>query len=154
MAEVALQIIGGEAAIRKLQALGKLNFRPEFEEIGKLLVQYYSNDVFLSQGGVFGKRWQPLEDDTVRAKIRGAGKGLAGASPTQPEVASGDMQANFYAEWADKQVRVANRMDYFKYQQLGTQYIPARVMIDINASLKSQMQQILNAGVRKRLAEA
>lgn len=150
MSDIGITISGGQEVIDRLNKLGRLDFGNEFDEIAGTLENYYANEVFFSQGGVYGARWPALQRDTVIQKQKLGG--LAGSSAAAPLIRSGLMQRSFKHTASGNSIRVFNTQDYFQYHQLGTRNIPQRLMISFNSSLKTQIKNIIEDGIKKRLA--
>jgi phage gpG-like protein len=146
--QMRITINGTEKVIKKLKKLSELNFEPEFNKIGEYLKQYYSGEVFLSQGGVFGKRWQPIADGTRKYKTKHyTGKGILERT--------GNMRKSFTFTATKDSVMVTNTATYFKYHQSSEPRtkLPRRVMIGYNSAIKNQVRSLLNDGVKRLVNE-
>src|ERR1035437_6732309 len=98
---MTITVSGTERVINKLKKLGTLNFEPEFTKIGQYLKQYYSGEAFLSQGGVYGERWEPLKDGTRAYKAKHyTGRGILERT--------GKMRNSFSYEASNNSVKVSN----------------------------------------------
>lgn len=152
--------ISGDAQIReKLAQLGPElhNMGEAFKDIGTEFAAYYAGEVFASQGSVYGARWEPLAASTLASKVRGSGSRAAGASASQPLVASGKMKSSFRTEGGSDWVRIYNNAtnsrgdNYFAFHQLGTSRMPRRMMIGLNDTLKQKAMDKVKADIRRKL---
>lgn len=162
MGTITVTIKGGAAVAAKLKNLGSrlYEMRDEFEDVGKEMASYYGNEVFNSQGGVYGDRWQSLSTATLKYKTSHLGGQLAGASAAQPLVRSGAMKAGFKFEASRASVRVYNDVEsqsgynYFQAHQLGLGHVPQRLMIGLNKELERRIADKIKVGIEKKLASA
>lgn len=144
--QISITISGGPNLKQKLHKLGLqlMMFDAAMETIGQQLSQYYGNEAFLSQGGVFGQKWDRLRLATDIYKSRHyAGR--------PPEVRTGKMMSGFRYEATSTSVRVYNRMPYFAYQDLGTKRLPARQMIGVNKPVMNMIKDVIEKDVNRKL---
>lgn len=142
--QLNVTIKGTPEALAKLAKLGaKLrNFQPELTEVGKYLKGYYSGESFLSQGGVFNQRWEPLKDATKIQKM----KKYPGKGPLER---TGDMRNAFTYSALPTSLMVENTDPKFPYHQSSEPRtrLPRRVMIGVNDTIKTYVNGVVRQGV-------
>lgn len=145
-----------EDKLQKLIALTH-NLTPAMEAIGKELEHFYSEDVFNSEGGALGKKWQELAESTRERKaVEFPGRGILERT--------GTLRRSFYSEVTPLSVFISNNAEtpdgrsLFAIHQLGTSEgkgrghnIPARPMIGLNESTKAIIRQIITDEIKLRL---
>lgn len=137
--------------LAKLSASFK-NFSSALTALGKQMVMFYSQTVFISQGSALGKQWTALKPASQAYKSKHwPGRG--------PLVRTGAMQEAFYDEVTPNTLFISNRASYFPYQQLGTSpgtgrghNIPAREMIGVNDTVEAMIKTALETDIRAKIA--
>lgn len=152
MLSVTIKISGDKETIAKLGKLGQsfMSFQMAMREIGKELPAYFAGQVYVSQGGALGEKWEPLKQATKNRKA----KMYPGA---QPLVATGTMQKSFDAEYPDaNSVMIGNTAPYFVYHQSKAprSKLPRRVMISSGGSVRTIIAQIIDTDIRNKIAKA
>lgn len=137
--------VSGQKKIR--QILGRLKDVHKdhqlFTEIGQYLVNFYSNDVFDTEGAVYGQSWEPLSERYRLWKARKfPGRGILERT--------GRMRKSFgYSAFLDI-VRISNAdKEKFRKHQLGEGRMPARVMMTLD---NARVNAIIGIA-RKRLTQ-
>lgn len=151
MLQVTVTITGSKETRKRLDRLGAslLNFKDAMDEIGKTSADYFSNQGFASQGGVFGAKWQPLQARYAVRKFRR----FPGRSPL---VASGAMQRGFTYTAGRQEVTVSNKTEYFKYHQSTAprSHLPRRQMMGINQPIKNFVGTIIKDDITRKIRAA
>jgi phage gpG-like protein len=151
MAIVTIKITGDQEAIGKLQKLGKslIMFRSAMNEIGGELSDYFSQQVFASQGGAIGERWPRLSPAYQARKA----KFYPGRGPLQR---TGEMQKGFYHTSDEQSVTIKNRKKYFDYHQSTEprSKIPRRPMMATTGEVKDIVARVLQADVTAKIRKA
>lgn len=132
--------IDGEKQLsRRLRNIGEgvKDWTPAFKEASDRLKNIFSNDVFNTQGGVIGERWQPLKPTYLAQKVK---KGF----PETPLIKTGLMKNSFYTEVEKDYAIISNSIDYFKYHQSNKprSKIPRRVMMKIDNPQKQMIVRV------------
>lgn len=128
------------------------DFTAALETLGKQLILFYSNNVFISQGQALGSRWTPLKASTQAYKAtHWPGRG--------PLIRTGAMQQSFESTVTPDSLFITNTAPYFPYQQQGTtegpghgHNIPARQMLGVNTTVESMIKAVLEADIRSKIA--
>lgn len=149
--QVQIQIIGADQVRSKLNRLGTslYNFDGAMREIGSSLVQYYSNEGFASQGGVYDHVWPRLSNKYATWKAKHwPGRGILEAS--------GQMKHDFIYSSNSTSVAVNNSADYFKYHQSTAPRtkMPWRPMMGVNPAVKQKIAEIIERDIRMKIDKA
>ena len=149
--QITIQVKGDKETKAKLQRLGKsiYNLKRAMELIGRDSADYFSNQGFASQGGVFGSPWQPLSARTLSQK----NKSYPGRGPL---VRTGTMQDSFEYNSSNSSVIVTNSAPYFKYHQstLPRTKIPRRQTMGVNDPVRRIISQHIHDEIRRKIASA
>jgi phage gpG-like protein len=147
-ASIRISIVGDKKIIKKLNKFSDqlLNFRVELGEIGKDLLEFYSNQVFTSQGIALVGKWKKLNEQYRNRK----GREFPGAGILQRE---GTMRRSFQRTTTRNALTIFNETDYFKYHQSSEPRtkLPRRQMIGITNEKKRVIVDILQSGLQKRI---
>ena len=148
---VTVRVRGVTELDRKLKTLGDslYKFQPAMKQIGTRVGSFYANEVFASQGGALGKRWQALAVSTVKDKIRDGYR----SEVNRPLERTGIMRRSFKATTTQNSVTIENTIPYFKYHQSSEprSKIPYRPMMAINDNVMSIVKEVIEADVRQKL---
>ncbi|HMT18554.1 MAG TPA: hypothetical protein PKD15_00800 [Candidatus Saccharibacteria bacterium] len=175
--QITIQVKGDRAVQAKLRRLGQsvYQLKAAMNRIGQDASRYYSTRGFASQGGVFGKPWQPLSPITLLARghnvevenasaanfggfllgrrLQSGLDGNFGSNSIAPLVDSGKMQNSFEFEASSQSVLISNSATYFKYHQstLPRKRLPRRATMGINEPIKRMIRMHINDEVRKKI---
>lgn len=153
MLNVQINIQGTPELINKFKRLnsGLTDFSPAMTEIGKLVEDYYSGQVFSSQGAVLGLKWPTLKATTIKNKLKHYPQ-----YATTPLIRTGAMKNSFKSKPTRKDVTISNTAEYFKYHQstAARSKLPRRAMMSINKDVKSIVKQVIEADIAKKLRTA
>jgi phage gpG-like protein len=97
----------------------------EMQDIGDYLMQFYSGDVYDSEGGAFGHQWQPLSEAYAVEKAKRWGSNTI-------LVASGQMRNSYSLQTSSQSMTISNSAPYFEYHQDGTGRMPQRILFDVD----------------------
>jgi phage gpG-like protein len=101
------------------------DFTPELEIVGQYLVQFFENEVFETEGAIFGEPWQMLMEATQAYKNRlYPGRGILEET--------GTLRYGFELMTTSQYCLVSNPVEYGKYHMTGTSRMPARVFMKID----------------------
>lgn len=180
MLQISVKISGTQEVIDKLRRLDTslLNFSDAMGQIGDELKNYYSGQVFASQGAVLGHPWPPLSPVTLLARGH-SGNGLKFESSRQANFAgyllsrrlqigggsslnfniledTGTMRRSFYADTTATSVTIGNTAPYFKYHQSSAprHKIPYRPMLGINDDIQAIVHDIIQSDLDQKIEAA
>jgi phage gpG-like protein len=152
--QIIISLTGLDGVQERLSKLGASlhDFTAALETLGKQLILFYSNNVFISQGQAIDKPWQPLSSSTQAYKAsHWPGRG--------PLIRTGALQQGFESTVTPASLFITNRVPYFPYQQQGTtpgtgrgHNIPARPMLGVNATVESMIKTVLEADIKAKIA--
>lgn len=122
-------------------------------KIGETLAKYYSNEPFVSRGGVYNRSWQDLAPATQTYKsLHWPGRG--------PLVRSGDLQDGFGYTVTPLSATIRNSVKVNGYsllalQQNGTSRgIPPRLVMALNTQLEAEVTAIVHEDVAAKVTES
>jgi phage gpG-like protein len=150
---IEVHLIGYQRTIKKLQMVGSglHNFYGAMTEIGGELSNYYSGQVFDSQGAVLGVPWPTLAASTVLYKRK-----YYPRYATTPLIRTGVMRDSFRSRASARKVVIDNPTPYFKYHQSTAprSKIPYRPMMGINQDVRNIVKKIIEADIRRKIEAA
>jgi hypothetical protein len=148
MLQVTVKISGSKEFNTKIKKLGKELYllKEPMSQIGQDLKEYYASVGISSQGGVFGKKWAPLNRRYALMKS----KKYPGRSPL---VASGKMSKSYYYKAEQSSVYVGNDDPKFPFHQSSAprSKMPLRQTIGVNQPVKSIVKDHLIYGINKKI---
>lgn len=151
MPKVTIVIKGDKDVQLKLKRLGRSlhDFKHSMDRIGSKASDYFANQGFGSQGGVFNSKWSRLSPGYAAQKS----KRYPGRPPL---VATGAMQNSFEHKARPESVTVTNSSPYFKYHQssLPRTKMPRRQTMGVNEPVRRIVRQELQAEMRRKIARA
>ncbi len=146
MLNITVKITGADLTVQKLTRLrAALNNMPiAMKNIGQELSEYYRDEVFASEGGVYGEPWQALSKRYAAQKTR-----------EYPEatilIRTGDMQGGFRYTATGNTVFIDNSQDYWAKHQLGIG-VPQRKIIGVNSRVRKIIRRNINKEIMKAIA--
>lgn len=151
--QVIVKVTGLDNVQSRLSKLGDSlhDFTAALTELGKSLIMFYSETVFVSEGQALGSRWTPLTDKTDAYKNRlWPGRGILQRS--------GALQHGFTSDVTPDTLFITNSVPYFPYHQLGTatgpgrgHNIPARPMLGVNSTVEGMIRTVLTADIQAKI---
>lgn len=173
--QIIVKVTGLDNAQARLTKLGASfhDFTATLTGLGEKMIMFFSQNVFLSQGGALGERWAPLADSTEAQKNKKwPGRGML--------VRTGTMQDSFYSDVTPDTLFISNRASYFPFQQLGTGFsrggtmpfhigslarahsnfgghgrgrsLPARPMLGINDGVMELIKEAIKTDIDEKIA--
>lgn len=134
MISVNINVTGLDQAQNKLSQLQGIltSFAPELQAVGDYLLDFYTNEVYDTQGGTYGSGWAPLSPAYAiqKAKLYPSGTIL---------IASGHMRASNTLSVGDTSALIENTTDYAGYHQDGTPKMPARPLMLVDQERLDQI---------------
>lgn len=110
------------------------DWTPAFEKSGEDLIEFFSYDVFESEGQAIAEPWQPLSAQYQKAKERRyPDKGILEAT--------GTMRQSFMSRSDATSLTIWNAAEYFKYHQSNAprDRLPRRIMMKLSEDLKQMV---------------
>lgn len=121
-----ITVQGDTELIQKLRKFGVsvLDLSDSMDETGRYLTRFFSGEVFVSRGQVFGKPWPALTDNYAAFKAR--------TFPGRPPlIRSGIMNRSFKHKSTKLTTSLWNEAKYFQYHQEG-RGVPERVLMHVD----------------------
>ena len=139
--ELSWKIEGKQELSRVLRGIGEgvKDWTPAFRETATNLTQIFANDVFDTEGGAIGERWQPLKPSYLAQK-------KADGYPADTLVRTGKMRKSFKTLYKADSAEVWNAATYFKYHQSDKprKVLPRRVMMKLGENQKQLVVKIFH----------
>lgn len=142
-----VKITGDKETIARLRKVGfdVTDFSQELKDVGQYVADFFSEDVFQTEGGVFGRRWAPL------SPIYGLRKGTKWGFGKGVLEASGTLRKSFYYKAGRSKVAIGNTQDYARHHQFGTRKMPQRVIAELDQPRVKRITDILRDGLHARV---
>ena len=105
--KVQIKVVGKEETLNKLKKVGVQldNFSEEFRKSGDFLVNFFSRDVFTSQGQIIGEPWKQLKPSyEFRKRVKWPGRG--------PLEQTGTMRKSFKAISSATFLKIPTTLDW------------------------------------------
>lgn len=129
--------------LKKLESVIS-DLQPELNKTTDYLLNFFSDDVFRSEGDVYGESWAPLSPKTDAEKARKYP--LAGILRR-----TGAMQQGFRVMGTNTYALIYNTQDYFAFHQLGTRRIPQRIVMNLDNQRLNTIASIVGQSITSRL---
>lgn len=141
-----------QAGLEKLKdAISHL--QPVLQDVGDYMMNFLTNDVFESEGGVYGSSWAELSPSTLIQKLKKyPGRGILEAS--------GKMRYGYNLEVSDQAAIISNNAQsesgayYAMYHQTGTDKMPKRTLIKIDEDRKRMIQEKFSDYLNKSISDS
>lgn len=137
MIDVILDIQGLDKTVEFLEALRKAIEEPQtpLESVGEYLLNFFSNDLFMTEGAAYGNRWEDLSEPYRTKKAEEyPGAGIL--------VRTGEMMRGFKALPVTDVLTIYNDTEYAKYHQEGTSKMPQRILLQVDDERSKQISSI------------
>lgn len=163
MVGVSVNISGDEQLMAKLKKLGSelTNFKPAFVKVGEVLLNFYEDTVFNSQGGALagakgisggqgeGVPWAKLAPSTIAFKTKHYRQ-----YASVPLMETGEMRHSFYYDARAKSLEIGNDSDHFEFHQGNGERtrLPRRPMLGVNKTVLNLIKDGIESDIRKKVA--
>lgn len=129
-------------------SLDLTHFSNEMKRIGSFLVGFFSVDVFDTEGAVFGRTWDKLQEDYRLKKAREyPGRGILERTGTMRS------RSSFEFRTTDMEVALRNTTDYFDFHQEG-RGVPQREIMRIDEERKRVIVDFIEDGINRQIKMA
>lgn len=134
MLEIQFQIEGVTQLHRRISKIadGIKDWSPATEQIGQYLTNFFSNDVFKSEGAVFGEKWK-------------------GGKYYHQLQRTGLMRRSFIYKSDKSQVEIGNSTPYFIYHQSNQprkSNLPRRIMMKLDEARKQKVVKFFQMQIK------
>lgn len=149
MITLNIQVTGDRKVVSQLKKLRVEleDWQTEMKQIGKYLMNYYSNDVFISEGAALGSPWRPLSPQYEFQKR----KMYPGAPILQR---TGNLRRGFTMNSNKSSVTVRNKVPYASFHLFGTRKMVAREFMGYTHKVGEGISDIFIDGVKKKIRKA
>lgn len=140
MISITFRIEGGgeeqfQGTLTRLQATIS-DLSSAFRTTGEYLVDFFANQVFESEGAIFGHPWTALSPKYALWKsTHYPGRGILERT--------GTLRRGFKAMSTATYLTVYNNVEYGKYHQAGTSHLPQRVLVALGDQQREQISAII-----------
>jgi len=146
MIKLSLTVLGEESLLLTITDIqNKLkSFKPELIKTGEYLTEFYRDEVFDTEGQIYGNRWQTLTPTYASWKGKKyPGRGIL--------FRTGKLRNSFRFTSSDTFLKLYNIAPYFATHQLGIGNMPKRTMLALNQMLNRAIGNIIKKGLLGRL---
>lgn len=141
------------SSMQKRQSLLKQMTKETLRDIGEWYIDFLQNDVWETEGAVFGENWTPLNPDYALQKSKKyPGRGVLEAS--------GKLRNSWRLYTTSQYALIENTAQsedgtyYAIYHQQGTNRLPKRVIAKIDEQRKNKIYQMFSEGITRRFESA
>ena len=148
MLKVTVTISGEKRIIAQLKSVSDAftNWKPELQSVGDFLKEFYTNDVFETEGSVIGRKWRPLSEQYEFQKRKlYPGRGILEAT--------GTLRRGYEVDEKRNSMELTNKVPYGIYQQQG-RGVHERVLVRMDSKRKKDVVKIFEKGIIKKVKTA
>ena len=138
MITVDISIKGLDDSVKILEKIQQevKNNRYGLQKVKNYLLNFFSKDVFDSQGSVFGSRWAQLTPSTLREKAQSyPGRGILERT--------GALRSGFKAMSSTNFLKIYNPVSYAKFHQTGTSRMPPRIIMELDNKQVGEVAKLI-----------
>lgn len=149
MIALNITISGDKEVIKKLKSIKGLltDWRAELQQVGDYLMDFYQNQVFETEGGIFGERWSPLSPKYEFMKRKEfPGRGILQAT--------GKLRKGYRLLVNSTSMEIVNRVPYGVFHQYGTRRLSRRILIKLDNPRKDKIADFFKVGLLKKVKKA
>lgn len=148
MLNINITITGDRKTITQLKQMSDSfkNWKPELQQIGDYLKEFYANEVFETEGAIIGSRWSPLSPNyEFQKRKKYPGRGILEAT--------GDLRKGYKVKARKNTMELTNPTPYGVFHQQG-RGVPKRVLLRLDESRKDDVVKIFKQGLVKKVRKA
>jgi phage gpG-like protein len=138
MITVTVNIKGLDDSVKLLEKI-KQNVNDNRYGLNKVkdyLLKFFSDDVFGSQGAVFGQSWSQLTASSLREKTKSyPGRGILERT--------GTLRKGFKAQSSTNYLKIYNPVPYGIFHQTGTSRMPPRIFMQLDTQRVTEIAKII-----------
>jgi len=149
MLKVRVEIKGDKKAIAQLRKMLSAfeNWTPELTETGEFLKSFFSGPTFVTEGGIFGARWQALSAAyAIRKAVKYPGAGILEAS--------GALRKSYQKKVYPNLLELINDDPKASLHHEGRGRLPIRLVMRVDEQRKSQIVDIFKKGALIKIQKA
>ncbi len=123
------------------------SFEPELRDIGEWYIDFITNEVFATEGGVIGESWSSINPGYAEEKAKKyPGRGILEAS--------GKMRTSWKLYTTSHYALIENEADYAIYHQDGSGGLPQRLFVKLDQERQDTIVEMFKEGILKRIQRA
>ncbi len=131
----------------------KKGLKPELEKAGQWYMDFLQNDVFGTEGGVYGTGWTPVNARYAKSKAaRHPGRGILERTGKLKRSWSLRATSDYAVIW--NYAKNENGDLYGIYHQQGTGRLPQRTIVKLDQQRQTRIYQIVKEGISNRIQAA
>lgn len=144
-----VEVTGSEELQNALKKIGNgiIDLSDEFENTGKYLIDFTTQQVFETEGQIFASPWAQLSKPYTYTKRRKyPNRGILEAT--------GNMRRGFMFTILNSRAALFHNIydeSYLQYHQEGTQNMPKRVIYKLDNERKEAIRDIFTTGIHKKI---
>lgn len=149
MLQLKISLKNLDKVLNQLDATGEVlnDLFPEMEKVGNYLVDFFSNAVFETEGGIIDESWAELSDKYEKWKNdHYPGRGVLERT--------GELRQGFEALPTSTYCVIQNDKDYGIFHEYGTDRMPARVFLKLDQERSTIIRDMIVESLNDRVAEA
>ncbi len=149
MLRLSVQIKGLDKVIEQLDSTKEVltNLEPEMQFMGAYLIDFFSNDVFETEGQIINENWSDLSPKYQLWKAKNyPGRGILERT--------GALRHGFEALPTATYCIIRNTVDYAKDMEFGTEYVPPRIFLKLDQERARVIREIIIDSLNTRVKEA
>lgn len=141
---VSITVDGESKVLAKFSNLNHAikTFGEATSKIGSYLMDFYQNQVYESEGGVYGSVWAALSSRYAKQKLRRWGA-------TTILIASGKMKNSYQMQsgplyiWLQNTAQSKEGKYYAKFHQTGTRKMPKRILMKLDKTREDEVKKMI-----------
>lgn len=115
--------------------------------MGRDLMKYFRDDVFETEGAIFGEGWKELTPEYQKRKVeKYPGRGILERT--------GEMRKGYRLFTSTQMAIIRNIKDYAKIHQDGKGNMPKRTLVKVDRMKKDQIGEMFKKHIQERVAQA
>lgn len=123
------------------------DLEPEFTAVGDYLIQFFENDVFESEGSVYGNNWQELSPSYEEWKNKNyPGRGILERT--------GTLRYSFQAIPTSDYLIISNPTSYGVFHEYGTSKMPQRAFMILDSERQNIIRDMMIESLNNRIKDA
>lgn len=148
MLNVTFTVTGDKKVIAQLKQVNEAfqNWKPELQQIGDYLKEFYANEVFETEGAIIGSRWRPLSPAyEFYKRIKYPGRGILEAT--------GTLRKGYKVKAKKTSMELVNPTPYGTFHQSG-RGVPKRILLKLDSPRKDDVVKIFKQGLVVKIRKA
>jgi hypothetical protein len=150
--EAKISIDGDTTVLAKFSNINHAvkTWNDAIDPIQTYLMNFFQNDVYTSEGSVYGNVWAALSEPYATQKLKRYGN-------TTILIATGKMRSSYAAQSGPLYLAIKNTAQsdkgafYAKFHQTGTRKMPKRLLMQMDAERTKQVKLLIIAALKVKI---